>query len=126
MNQPNTGQFCWNELATSDVLKAKEFYRKLLGWEFKDIKSDNMTYTLIRSNDKECGGIWQIPNDQKTNIPPHWMSYISVQDVKETLENAKKHGATEVKGVIQVGDMGRLAIIKDPTGAHIAFWEPIR
>jgi predicted enzyme related to lactoylglutathione lyase len=124
MNLPTVGQFCWNELATNDVHKAKDFYSKVLGWEFKEIKSDDMVYTLIRSSDKECGGIWQIPADQKENIPPHWMTYISVHDVKETLEKAKKHGATEVKGVTQAGDMGSFAIIMDPTGAHIAFWEP--
>ncbi|MFT4058071.1 MAG: VOC family protein [Legionella sp.] len=126
MNLPSKGQFCWNELATNDVQRAKEFYSKLLDWEFKEIKSDDMTYTLIRSGNKECGGIWQIPNDQKANIPPHWMAYILVDNVQKTLEQAKKHGATEVKGVTQAGDMGHLAIIMDPTGAHIAFWEPNR
>lgn len=124
MNLPTTGQFCWNELATNDVHKAKEFYRKLLGWEFKDIQSDNMTYTLIRAKDNECGGIWQIPKEQHEHIPPHWMSYILVDNIQEMLEQAIKHGATEVKGVTQAGDMGHFAIIMDPTGAHIAFWEP--
>lgn len=124
MKQPTIGQFCWNELATNDVRKAKDFYAKVLGWEFKEIQSDDMTYTLIRSSDMECGGIWQIPTEQKEHIPPHWMAYILVQDVHETLEKAKKHGAAEVKGITAAGDMGQFAIIMDPTSAHIAFWEP--
>lgn len=124
MNLPSIGQFCWNELATNDVHQAKEFYSNLLGWEFREIQSDDMTYTLICSGDKQCGGIWQIPKEQKEHIPPHWMAYILVNNVKETLEKAIKHGATEVKGVTQAGDMGSFAIIMDPVGAHIAFWEP--
>jgi predicted enzyme related to lactoylglutathione lyase len=126
MATPSLGQFCWNELATNDVQKAKDFYNKLLGWEFREIKSDDMIYTLIRSQDKEFGGIWQIPKEQEQHIPPHWMAYIFVENVTETLEQAKKYGATEIKGVTPAGDMGSFAIIRDPTGSHIAFWESNR
>ncbi|VEB34123.1 glyoxalase/bleomycin resistance protein [Legionella sainthelensi] len=123
MSQHSIGQFCWNELATADVKKSKEFYSQLLGWHYKEIHSDEMTYTIIQSGDKEIAGIWQIPTDQQNTIPPHWMAYILVNNVAETLKKAKQHGAQEIKGVTHVGDMGLFAIIKDPTGAHIAFWE---
>ncbi|KTD67063.1 glyoxalase/bleomycin resistance protein [Legionella steelei] len=124
MAQDSMGQFCWNELATADVKKAKEFYSKVLGWQFKEIFADEtMTYTLIQTNDKDVGGMWQIPTNQQKEIPPHWMAYILVNNVAETLAKAKQNGAQEVKGVTQVGEMGLFAIIQDPTGAHIAFWE---
>ncbi|QMT59526.1 VOC family protein [Legionella sp. PC997] len=123
MSQNSMGQFCWNELATADVNKAKEFYSKVLGWQFKEIHSGEMTYTLIQANDKEFAGIWQIPANQQNEIPPHWMAYILVNNVADTLAKAKENGAQEIKGVTHVGDMGLFAIIKDPTGAHIAFWE---
>jgi predicted enzyme related to lactoylglutathione lyase len=125
MAQWANGDFCWNELATSDVNKAKDFYSALLGWTFHDIKTDEMTYTLIKANNREMAGIWQIPAEQQQHIPPHWMAYILVSDVAETLRKAKQHGAQEVKGVTEVSTMGRFAIITDPTGAHIAFWESI-
>lgn len=123
MTQPTFGEFCWNELATTDVNKAKDFYGKVFGWQFREIKTDEMTYTLIKSNDKEIAGIWQIPADQQDMIPPHWMAYILVHDVVDALNKATEHGAKEVKGVTVVGDMGQFAIITDPTGAHIALWE---
>ncbi|MCE0722988.1 MULTISPECIES: VOC family protein [Legionella] len=123
MSQNSMNQFCWNELATADVKKAKEFYSKVLGWQFKEIQSGEMTYTLIKADDKEFAGIWQIPTDQQNEIPPHWMAYILVKDVADTLAKAKQNGAQEIKGVTHAGDMGLFAIIKDPTGAHIAFWE---
>lgn len=44
--------------------------------------------------------------------------------MKQTLAQAIELGAKEVKGVSIAGDMGRLAIIQDPTGAELAFWEP--
>lgn len=123
MSQHDTGHFCWNELATAEVKKAKEFYSKLLGWQYKEIHSEEMTYTIIQAGDKEIAGIWEIPADQQNMIPPHWMSYILVDNVAATLEKAKQHGAQEIKEVTYVGDLGLFAIIKDPTGAHIAFWE---
>lgn len=41
----------------------------------------NMTYTMIKKGDKNLGGIWAIPKDQQKEIPPHWMSYILVENV---------------------------------------------
>jgi predicted enzyme related to lactoylglutathione lyase len=125
MTQPAIGAFCWNELATSDLNKAKEFYSKVLGWQFREIKSEEMTYTIVKSKDQDIAGIWQIPTDQQKVIPPHWMAYILVEDVKEALAKAKQHGAQEIKGITQAGDMGLFAIIVDPTGAHLAFWEAL-
>lgn len=125
MAKPTTGngEFCWNELATPDVAKAKDFYGKVFGWQFKDHKMEEMTYTLVKSKDQEFAGMWQIPADQRNKIPPHWMAYILVEDVTAALGKAKQHGAQVVKDVTQVEEMGKFAIIVDPTGAHVAFWE---
>ncbi|KTC66322.1 glycoxylase (plasmid) [Legionella adelaidensis] len=121
--QPSVGQFCWNELATPDVKKAKDFYSKVFGWQFKDHKMDQMTYTIVESNDQGFAGIWEIPSEQQSHIPPHWMAYILVDDIDSFLDKAKQHGAKEIKEVTQAGEMGKFAIITDPTGAHLALWE---
>lgn len=123
MTQTMTGQFCWNELATPDVKTAKDFYSKVFGWEFNDIQSPDMTYTIIKKDGKDLGGIWQIPAEQQEHIPPHWMAYVFVENAAKALEKAKQHGAHEIKGVTPAGDMGRFAIITDPTGAHLALWK---
>jgi predicted enzyme related to lactoylglutathione lyase len=31
------GNFCWNELMTRDVEKAKKFYGGVIGWSFDDM-----------------------------------------------------------------------------------------
>lgn len=126
MSAPKMGEFCWNELATSNVKAAKDFYGKLLGWEFTDHDTGDMTYTMIKSGADEFGGIWQIPTEQKDQIPPHWMGYILVENVELTLEKAKSMGATAKVPVTKVGEMGLFAIIADPTGAHIAFWQTLK
>ncbi|KTD08730.1 VOC family protein [Legionella jamestowniensis] len=126
MTMPAVGEFCWNELATPDVKKAKDFYGKVFGWQFMDHEMEDMTYTIVKSHDKDIAGIWTIPAEQQKEIPPHWMAYILVSDVKTALQKAKDHGATVVRDVTQAGEMGHLAIITDPTGAHVALWQPAK
>ena len=33
----NVGEFCWNELMTSDTKKAQEFYQDVFGWTSKKL-----------------------------------------------------------------------------------------
>lgn len=122
MNQPQAGEFCWNELAVSDVKAAKDFYGKLLGWTFTDNDMGDYTYTMIKNQDQTFGGMWQIPHDKQQEISPHWMGYILVDDLEKTLSQAEALGAQIIMPITQAGDMGRFIIIKDPSGAHIAFW----
>lgn len=120
------GQFCWNELATSNVQAAKDFYGKVFGWEFFDQRMGDITYTMIKQHGKEFAGIWAIPKGKEKEIPPHWMAYILVENIDEALEKARINGATIVRPVTNVGNMGRFAIITDPIGAHIAFWQSLQ
>ena len=125
MNNTGTGEFCWNELATPDVKVAKDFYGKVCNWEFTEHDMGDTTYTMITCNGKDFGGMWQIPKDNPDHIPPHWMGYILVDNVEETLEKAKKAGAKVKMPVTMAGNFGRFAIIIDPVGAPIAFWESL-
>ncbi|MDX1837924.1 VOC family protein [Legionella taurinensis] len=123
MNQPQTGEFCWNELAVADKEAAQSFYGQLLGWTFTDHDLGEFTYTMIKNRDQEFGGLWQIPNDRQKEIPPHWMGYILVDDLEKTLAKAEKLGAQVIMPITQAGEMGRFIILRDPAGANIAFWQ---
>lgn len=118
-------KFCWNELATTDIQAAKDFYGKVFGWTFSDQPMGDFTYTMIMNKDKGCGGMWAIPKDKEKQIPPHWMAYILVDNLEDSLEKACELGASIVKSVTDVGDCGRFAVIVDPTGAHIAMWQNV-
>lgn len=123
--QPKTGEFCWTELATGNVQAAKDFYAKVFGWQFSDLNMGEMTYTMIQNGNKDFGGMWSIPKDKEKHIPPHWMSYILVENLNDSLEKALKNGATIIKPSTNAGNMGLFAIITDPTGAHIALWQSL-
>lgn len=121
---PTVGQFCWNELSTTDVKKAKDFYGKVFGWEFDDTEMGDMTYTMVKVKGKKaCAGIWAIPKDMQSQIPPHWMSYVLVENLEKSLAQVTKLGGKIVRPATEAGDFGIFAIISDPSGAMIALWE---
>jgi predicted enzyme related to lactoylglutathione lyase len=121
---PKAGEFCWNELATGNVETAKNFYGKLFGWEFQEHQMPDMTYTMAKANNKDVAGFWAIPKEQQKQMSPHWLSYILVEDVEESVKKAASLGASIVKPVSRAGDFGSFAVIRDPVGAHIALWQP--
>jgi predicted enzyme related to lactoylglutathione lyase len=124
-NMPKMGEFCWTELATTNVQSSKDFYGKVFGWTFSDHNMGDMTYTMIKRNGDEFGGIWAIPQDKEKQCPPHWLSYILVENIEASLKKACDNGATVVKPVANAGDMGRFAVITDPIGVHFALWQSL-
>jgi len=120
------GTFCWVELATTDANAAKSFYSQLFEWTFKDNPvSPEMVYTMVQLDGKDVGGLYQMTPDMTgQGIPPNWLSYVSVKSADETTEKAKTDGATVLNGPFDVFTIGRMSVIKDPTGAVFALWQP--
>lgn len=120
------GTICWNELLTTDAKKALEFYGQLFGWTTQAHEMEHMTYHLLKMGDKDIGGMMQIPADKKAQIPPHWATYINVENLDEMIKKAQKLGAILIVPATDVQDYGRFAVIQDPTGAHISFWQALK
>ena len=120
------GTFSWNELMTTDVEAAKEFYAKTIGWTSHDVqmgdptspaKAGEPTYTLWTVGDKEVGGAMKLEGPGMENLPPHWMSYVGVKDVDKVVEKIIAHGGKVMVGPLDVESIGRFYIIADPQGA---------
>jgi len=124
-NKPQAGEFCWNELMTPDPKKAQAFYTALFGWTTVDHNMGGMTYTIFMRGDKGLGGMLKTPADKVGQVPPHWMSYISVENLDKSVEKAKSLGANIMVPKTQAGDMGYFSVIQDPTGAYVALWQPM-
>lgn len=125
-SMPSPGEFCWNELLTKNLDTAQSFYGKLLGWEF--ISHDMggpFPYILCKNAEgKDIGGMFRIPDGQP--IPPHWMSYITVEDVDAKAKEVTALGGKVVMEATNVGDFGRFIVLEDPTGAHVALWQSLK
>ena len=67
----------------------------------------------------------QQPEARAVGAPPHWTSYISVEDADATAARAGELGGAAVfREPFDVLDAGRVAAIRDPTGAIVSLWQP--
>lgn len=109
----NQGDLGWSQLTTTNASDALEFYRNLVGWQSKGEAAPG--YHIFGSSEEALGGITQPQGDQ--GGPPHWMPYITVDDLDATLAKAESLGATVVLPPMPLPeDSGWIAIIKDPQG----------
>src|SRR5258708_37540511 len=81
-----------------------------------------MVYTMLRLDGKDVGALYQ-KGEMMKDVPVHWASYISVTSADEIAAKAKALGGTVVKEPFDVMDVGRMAVIIDPTGAAFSIWQ---
>jgi len=109
------------ELNTTDVAKAKDFYKQLFDWKLNDMEmGPSGTYTTIDVGEGTGGGLLKNP---EPGIPSFWLAYVLVDDIKAATTKAKSLGAKIFKDSIEVPNMGWLSIITDPTGATLGLWQ---
>lgn len=121
------GAFCWVGLATSDPAAATTFYATLFGWQAEELSAGVAgSYTLLRRNGKEVAILYrQTPEARAALAPPHWTSFISVEDAEATAARAGELGGKAVfRTPFDVVDHGRVAAVQDPIGATVSLWEP--
>ena len=90
---PTTGEFCWYEINTPDLEAAKKFYGDVFGWTFEEIPMDGFNYTMLHKDGMAFGGMMHMTGPQWEGVPPHWMSYIAVGSVADTVAAARTAGA---------------------------------
>jgi len=111
------GDFSWCELLTNDVEGAKAFYREVFGWEMKDIELEEGPYTIIKAGDRQVGGIMKMPAQVPAGTPPHWESYVTVDDVDAVAERVKEGVGRLLVPPTDIPGVGRFCTFQDPQGA---------
>jgi predicted enzyme related to lactoylglutathione lyase len=117
------GTFSSVDLATSDADAAKSFYSGLFGWKSEDMDGAGGTYTIFRLDGKHVAGCFE-GADGGAGVPPHWNSYVTVQDGDASVARATQLGGSVLMQAQDVAEIGRMAVIADPTGAAVALWQP--
>jgi predicted enzyme related to lactoylglutathione lyase len=115
------GTFTWEELTTTDLDAALDFYGNVFGFEYSEQElEDGGTYALLYAGDTMIGGAFEVAGQ-----PPAWSSYVSVEDVEASVAAAVELGATVHHDPFDVMDIGRMAVLEDPTGAIIQPWQSV-
>lgn len=117
---PRPGEFCWETLSTPDVERAKSFYSRAIGW--KAGAGTNGIPTFGTGGDSMEA---QVADIQKAeNMPPMWMTYVVVEKLEPSRDRVAKLGGKVAVPLIEVPNVGRIAVIADPTGGHLGLFEP--
>ena len=87
------------ELNSTDLDKAKSFYRSLFDWQLNDVDmGGGMTYSMVDVGEGTGGGMMQHP---MPGAPSMWLPYVQVDDIMAATAKAKSLGATVVRDVME-------------------------
>jgi uncharacterized protein len=119
------GRVIWNELNTHDVESAKRFFTDTLGWSYDAMPMpEGGTYWVIRNGEERAGGIFPLDGPQFAGVPDHWMTYIGVDDCDGRVAQAATSGGSVLREPWTIDGIGRVAILKAPGGAVMAWMTP--
>src|SRR5918992_245164 len=96
------GTFCWADLGTTDAAAA----------------------TTFKLDGRDVAALYEMGEAEREQLTPHWSSYVSVEDVDAAAARARELGAEVVAGPLDVMEAGRMAVVRDPTGALVHLWQP--
>lgn len=112
------GSFCWSELLATDTERAEAFYTHLVGWKaVHEELAPGRTYTSFLQGERPVGGMLKMDGDEWRGVPPHWMNYVSVAEVDAVVAKAGDLGGTVLVPPTDIENVGRFAMLQDPTGA---------
>ena len=126
VNSHAPGAFSWPELATSDQTSGAKFYSDLFGWTINaQPMGPGETYTMFEMRGRPVAAAYTMrPEEKQMGAPPHWNNYVTVKSADESAKKAESLGAKVFAPPFDVMDVGRMAVLQDPTGAVFQIWEP--
>jgi predicted enzyme related to lactoylglutathione lyase len=117
--------FCWAELATTDLSRARAFYSELFGWKPSDAPMpDGATYTTFNLGGRAVGGAFAMGSQFPPGTPPHWALYVAVRDADATARKIEQAGGKLIARPFDVMQLGRMSTFTDPSGAALSIWQP--
>jgi predicted enzyme related to lactoylglutathione lyase len=119
------GTFCWADLGTTDGDAAKAFYTGVFGWEAVDQATGGAgTYTTFKLEGRDVAAMYEMGEEERSSLTPHWSSYVSVEDVDALAPKVLELGGEVLAHPFDVMQSGRMTALRDPTGATVHLWQP--
>lgn len=118
-----TGHFSWAELNTTDYESAWKFYSQLFNWKHKssmEMGPMGTYFMFTDQSEKTKGGMSNVAKSM--NMPPHWLHYVTVDDVNATLERVKRSGGKVINGPMDIPGNDVIAQCQDPQGGFFAVY----
>jgi uncharacterized protein len=115
------GRFVWYELMTTDREAAKAFYANVVGWGTRDASMPGLAYSVFTVGSVPVTGLMDLPDDaRRTGVAPHWVGYVSVDDVDAAVGQIKQFGGAVRVPPTEVPSISRFSVVADPQMATLA------
>lgn len=109
-------KFIWADLSCYEPKQSQKFYEEVFGWKYYHTDA---SYRIAFQGNSEVVGLYETPEKFKQMRMPHfWMTYIQVNDLLGTVEQARNHGAI----IEMVDEESQVALIRDPMGAGFTIY----
>jgi predicted enzyme related to lactoylglutathione lyase len=115
------GTPCWVDLGTPDIPKAISFYSRQFGWDIPIGAPEFGGYSSALLDGRQAVGIGPLTGPPGT--PSAWTTYIATSDADATADTIKGAGGQLLTELMEVADLGRMAIAADITGAVFGLWQ---
>ena len=124
MTHPN-GTPAWIDLMTTDPQGAADFYGAVFGWTFEEqIVDEQVAYIVAHHDGREAAGIAARTDEERARgVPPAWNIFFATDAISQTCDRATTLGATVHTPPFGLPDVGRMAVLTDPTGALFCLWQ---
>ncbi|MGH3241953.1 MAG: VOC family protein, partial [Spirillospora sp.] len=118
---PPEGTPTWIDIGVPDLDRAKTFYGTLLGWKFEDAGPEAGHYNTCMLRGEPVAGMMLNPADGPDVY--WWSLYFATDDCDGSVKRATDAGGEVVVPAMDVMDLGRMAMLKDPRGGQFGLWE---
>ena len=115
------GVFVWDELGTTDVDGAQRFYEAVFGWTARELGPEYGGYRIVSRGETDIAGLMTNPDE---SMPARWQPYVAVDDPDAITGRAKELGGSALMEPMDVPNVGRIAVLRDPQGATFGVIRP--
>ena len=120
--KPALGRIAWTDLTVKDAPAIRDFWAQVAGWSPDEVSmGEYADFNMRDAEGRPAAGVCHA-RGSNADLPPVWLSYVSVADLDVSLEAAVRLGgevAVDPRGPVG----GRMAVVRDPAGAMLALWE---
>lgn len=117
----NINPVAWFEIASTDTVKAREFYGSMFGWTSEEMPGDGeMEYHIVSAGDGPQGGITKAGGE----TPTYAIFFVAVPDCAAACQQAAELGGTVVSEPVVMDGGLSVAYLADLDGNHIGVFTP--
>lgn len=119
----STGTIGWIDMSVDNADEVRDFYKAVVGWGHEDVSmGDYADYSMTTPGGNAVSGICHA-RGSNAELPGGWLIYITVADVDASAAACAASGGEVIVPVRSLAG-GRFCVIRDPSGAVAALYQP--